>query len=213
MPRWFLAIFGFFLSWWGAFILSAIDSSLLFFVPFGNDAVVVYLAARNRDLFWLYPLIMTCGSVLGAAGTYWIGKKAGDAGLTRLVSERRLDRLKARVRNAGAGTMALAAVLPPPFPLSPFVLVCGALEVNSVLFFSTFAGMRVVRFGAEAVLARWQGEHVLTVLRSDTVQNVIIGFVVVAVAGTIVSGIVLWRRTRGGRTPRSRRAATARKAR
>ena len=48
---------------------------MLFFLPFGVDAVVIYLAARDRDLFWIYPLLATAGSLVGAALTYWIGRE------------------------------------------------------------------------------------------------------------------------------------------
>jgi hypothetical protein len=47
----FAPFFGFFLSWWGAFILAALDSSLVFFIPIANDALVVYLTARNPRMF------------------------------------------------------------------------------------------------------------------------------------------------------------------
>ena len=36
------------------------------------------VSARRPELFWLYALLATLGSVIGAAGTFWIGKKAGD---------------------------------------------------------------------------------------------------------------------------------------
>jgi hypothetical protein len=55
--------------------------------------------------------------------------------------------------------------------------------------------VRLLRFGAEAVLARVYGRGVLRVLQSDVFQIVVIGFVVIALAGTIVSAIVLWRST------------------
>ena len=71
------------------------------------------------------------------------------------------------MRNAGAGTLRDFALLPPPFPLTPFVLACGALDVNRALFFSVFTAMRLVRFFAEAALARWQGARFLMVLESD----------------------------------------------
>jgi membrane protein YqaA with SNARE-associated domain len=196
MTKLFHSMFGFFLTWWGAYLLGAIDSSLLFMVPFGNDALVVYLVARDRGLFWLYPLITTAGSVTGAAFTYWLGKKAGESGLERFVPARRLADVKSRVRSAGAIAMALPAVLPPPFPLTPFVLTCGALEVNAPRFFSVFAAARLIRFGTEAILARRYGNGVLDLLMSDAVQLVIVGLIVLAVGGTIVSGILLWRRTR-----------------
>ena len=192
------ALFGFFLTWWGDVLLAALDTSVFFFLPFGNDALVVYLAASHRSLFWLYPLLATAGSVLGAAGTYWIGLRAGEAGLPRFVPKRQLERLKNRVSNAGAVAMAVPAALPPPFPLTPFLLTCGALEVNRWRLFVAFTGARIVRFGIEAVLARTYGKHVIRVLESKTFEYVIGVFIVAAVVGTAISAVKLWHRTRRG---------------
>ena len=97
--------------------------------------------------------------------------------------------------------MAIPALLPPPFPLTPFVLTCGALIVIPWRFFVTFASVRLLRFGAEAVLALVYGRGILRVLRSDAFRMVVIVFVVIAILGTIASAVVLWRS--------SRRAATA----
>jgi hypothetical protein len=49
----FLSFFKTFLTWWGLLLLGALDSSLVF-IPFGSDAVVVYLSARNPTSFWLW---------------------------------------------------------------------------------------------------------------------------------------------------------------
>src|ERR1041385_2105568 len=159
----FSAAFHFFLSWWGAYLLAALDASMVFFLPFGIDAVVIYLCARNSMLFWIYPLLATAGSVTGAAITYWIGKKGGEIGLERLIPERRLERIRHRVQNKGAVAMAFAALMPPPFPLTPFVLTCGALQVDRWIFFGTFAAVRLLRFGTEAALARVYGRGVLRI--------------------------------------------------
>jgi len=194
--RWFFSTFGFLLSWWGALIVSALDSSLLFVLPFGVDALLIYLAARNPKTYWIYPLVMTAGSVAGAALTFWVGVKIGDNELPKFVSVRHLDRLRRRVRNAGAGSLAVSALLPPPFPLTPFVLACGALEVNRSLFFSVFAGMRLLRFGIEAWLAHWQGVRVLKVLQSDVFETVVVALAIVAAIGTVGSTVMLWRQTR-----------------
>jgi membrane protein YqaA with SNARE-associated domain len=171
----------YFLSWWGAFLLGALDSSLVFFLPLGIDTLVIYLAARNEDLFWLYPLLATAGSITGAALTYWIGRTAGEAGLERLVPKRRLERLQSRVRESGAIAFALPALLPPPFPLTPFILTCGA---------------RLARFFVGATLARLYGRGILRVMESDGFRMVIIGLIVLAVVGTAISGAMLWRSTR-----------------
>ena len=210
--RWFFSTFGFLLTWWGALIVSALDASLLVVLPFGVDAMMIYLAARHRDTFWVYPLVVTAGSVAGAALTFWIGVKVGDNGLPRLVSETHLDRLRKKVKNAGAGTLAVSALLPPPFPLTPFVLACGALEVNRTLFFTMFAAMRLVRFFAEALLARWQGVRVLRTLQTDTFKTVVVALAALAVVATAASAVVLWRRTRGARRGASRGNARHRHA-
>jgi membrane protein YqaA with SNARE-associated domain len=192
----FQSLFSFFLTWWGAFLMAALDSSMLFFLPFGIDALVIYLAARNKDLFWMYPLLATAGSLAGAAVTFWIGKKAGEVGLERLVSRKRLERMRGKVKDSGAIAMAVPAMLPPPFPLTPFILTCGALKVDWWRFFLTFGAVRLVRFGAEAVLAVVYGRRVLRILQSDAFQMVVGGFVIVALVGTVISAIMLWRSTK-----------------
>src|SRR5438093_597575 len=94
----FHGAFGFFLTWWGAYLLAALDASMVFFLPFGIDAVVVYLSARDGMFFWMYPLLATAGSVTGAAITYWIGRKVGEMGLERLVPGRHFERFRHRVQ-------------------------------------------------------------------------------------------------------------------
>src|SRR4051812_21553782 len=170
MPSLFGSAFAFFLTWWGAFLLGVLDSSLLFFLPFGIDAVVIYLAARNHDVFWLYPVLATAGSTAGAAVTYWIGAKGGEHGLERLIPERRLERRRTRGKDGGAIAFAAPALPPPPFPLTPFILTCGALAVDRARFFLTFVAMRLLRFGIEALLARRYGKGILRVVQSDQFQ-------------------------------------------
>jgi membrane protein YqaA with SNARE-associated domain len=164
-------------------------------MPFGVDALVIYLAARNQDLFWIYPLLATAGSLAGAAVTFWIGHKIGDVGLERFVAARRLDRFRDRIRRTGAVALALPAIFPPPFPLTLFVLTCGALDVNRRWFFSTFAAMRLLRFGAGAVFARVYGGAILSFVELDAVQFAVVAFITVAVVGTFISAALLWRNT------------------
>ena len=99
--------------------MGVLDASMVFFLPLGIDFVVVLMTARRPELFWLYALLATVGSVGGAAGTFWVGKQAGERGLTRFVSVRRLRRVKARVQR-GTFVVAALALIPPPFPFTPF---------------------------------------------------------------------------------------------
>jgi membrane protein YqaA with SNARE-associated domain len=192
----FLSFFNRFLTWWGVVFIGALDSSLFVFIPFGTDAVIVYMSARNPSLFWVYPLLVTAGSIAGAAVTYLVGVKIGEKGLSKFVSERRLERLRSRLKNIGALAMGLSAALPPPFPLTAFVLTSGALDVGMKRFLAVFTAARLLRFGAEAVLARRYGASVLRMLQSDTAQQIVIGVVIVSILGTGITIARVWRGTR-----------------
>ena len=74
----FSFLLGYFLSPAGVLVLAALDSSLIFFLPLGIDFVVIILSARKPELFWLYALLATAGALVGAAVTYWIGRKIGE---------------------------------------------------------------------------------------------------------------------------------------
>jgi membrane protein YqaA with SNARE-associated domain len=188
-----MSLFRFFLTWWGLIILGALDASLFVFMPFGTDAVVIYMCARDRKLFWLYPLLTTAGSIVGAAVTYQIGAKIGDDGLARFVPKRRLERFRTRLKEIGPVTMGLSAVLPPPFPLTAFILTSGALRVPMARFLLIFATARIVRFGTEALLAQRFGTSLLRIFESEPVQAVAIGLVIIAVVGTAITIVRVWR--------------------
>ena len=97
MRAFFYSLLGYFLTPWGIVLMGALDSSLVFFLPLGIDFAVIILAARKPELFWLYALLATVGSVIGAMVTFWIGRKVGEHGLTRLMKPSRLERVKHRV--------------------------------------------------------------------------------------------------------------------
>lgn len=192
MRAFFFSILGYFLTPAGIVVMGALDASLVFFMPLGIDFVVIIMTARTPDLFWLHALLATIGSLAGAAVTFWIGKKAGEKGLTRLVSERRLQRAKARV-SRGAFVVAALAVIPPPFPFTPFVLASGALAINPWSFFGALALVRVFRFGVEAALASLYGSQILRWMKTPVFQAVVGVFIALAVLGTIVSTVAVVR--------------------
>jgi membrane protein YqaA with SNARE-associated domain len=189
----------------GVVVLAALDSTLFFSLPFGIDAAVIILAARLRDYWWVVPLLATFGSVAGAALTFWMGVKAGEKGLDRWVGdERRLDRIRARIREKGAIALAVLDLIPPPFPFTPFVLAAGALDVDPRTFFGMLIACRIGRFGLEAGLAIRYGRGVLAWLDSDVFHDIVTFFMFVAAVLTTLSMVKLLRSTR---RPTRRRAA------
>ena len=149
MRAFFNSLLGYFLTPWGIILMGALDSSLIFFLPLGIDFAVIILAARKPELFWLYALLATAGSVVGAMVTFWIGRKAGEHGLTRLMKPSRLERVRHRVSHHAGVSVAALAIIPPPFPFTAFVLASGAFGGHPWTFFTTLAGVRAVRFLAE----------------------------------------------------------------
>jgi membrane protein YqaA with SNARE-associated domain len=185
-----------FLSAPGLVTLSALDSSMLFFMPTAIDAAIVIMSARNQEWFWIYPILAVLGSLIGTAVTYALGRKIGEAGLTKWIPKGRLQRVRRQIDHRGAAAMGLAALIPPPFPLTAFVLTSGALGLNSRKFLGAVATARLFRFGLVSVLAVIYGRQILTWLESETFEYVIAGVITVAVAGTAISIYQIAKRVR-----------------
>jgi membrane protein YqaA with SNARE-associated domain len=190
----------------GVPVLAALDSTLFFSLPFGIDAAVVLLSARLHAAAWIVPLLATAGSIVGAWLTFWMGQQIGEKGLDRFVDERRLDKVRDKIRKSGAFTLAVLDFIPPPFPFTAFVLAAGALEVRRATFFVTLAVVRIVRFGAETALAVHYGSSILGWMNSDLFHDVVFVFTVLALLLTVLSAVKLVRSTRdrrGSQPPRA----------
>ena len=207
MREFFATIFGGLLSWWGLWLIAALDSTMVFFLPLAVDIAVVILASRSRELFWLYPILASAGSLCGAALTYYIGRRVGEAGLERYVPKKRLAGFRRRIEEKGAVALPILDLIPPPFPFTACVLAAGALKVNTWLFFVTLFLTRVLRFGAEAVLAYFYGPKIIGWLESDIFEYIGTALFAAAAIGTIVTAIQLVRKSRARGGPPGQRAA------
>jgi membrane protein YqaA with SNARE-associated domain len=198
-------VIAFFISPTGVVALAALDSTVFFYLPLGIDAAIVILAAQMRRSWWIVPLLAALGSVAGAALTFWTGMKVGEKGLDRYVPQKRLHRIRSRVRNSGAIALAVLDLIPPPFPFTAFVIAAGALEVKASMFFATLTFCRLLRFGVEAALAARYGRQILSWLESDLVQDIAAFFIVLAIGLTVFSTVRL---VRSAPHPRSVRVKT-----
>ena len=161
-------------------------SSGLFFPPMDIEAAIVILR-RHSEIVWLLPFLATAGSLLGAAMVFWIGRKIGENGLDHWISPGVLESVRRKVRNKGAVALVLPALLPPPFPLLPFVLACGALSVSATRFFIMFASLRLVRFSVLTALAWFYGRQILSMFQTGTFKTVMAVFAVLIVVGTFTT--------------------------
>jgi membrane protein YqaA with SNARE-associated domain len=207
MRAFLISIFGGLMSWWGLWLIAALDSTMVFFLPVAVDIDVIILASRSRELFWLYPILASAGSLCGAAVTFYIGRRLGEAGLNHFVSKGRLASIRRRIENEGAVALAVLDLIPPPFPFTACILAAGALRVSTRLFFVTLGLTRLLRFGVEALLAHYYGPQIIGWLESDTFEYIGIFLFAVAVLGTAITTVQLIRSTRAHRAPSRQRHA------
>ena len=209
MHRFFSSLFLLFLSPVGLIVLSALDSSMVFYLPMAVEGAVVILTARHRELVWLFPILAAAGSTAGALVTFLIGRKIGEEGLKRWIPDKGLRGIQRKFKEKGALPLATTALLPPPFPLSPILLACGALKVKASSFLILFGIARLIRFSIVGVFAWFYGDWIVRVVDSGTFRTAVTIFIVIAIAGTIYS---IYRIRHHAKKPRSRKSAKARHA-
>jgi membrane protein YqaA with SNARE-associated domain len=203
-------LFSLMLSPAGACLIAALDSTIFVFTPVAVDLSVIFITSRHPNLFWLFPIRVSASSLLGAFVTFYLGGRLGEPGLEHFISARRLKRIKGRLQ--GSGTVAIAALdlLPPPFPFTAFILSAGALKLNTLRFLVAVFAFRIVRFGAEAVLAAIYGRHIVSWMESDAFRYVADSFTAIVLVGTVFVIVQLVRSTRKSRqATRSSRAQDA----
>lgn len=184
---WILRIFRR-LGVFGLLLLSALDSSFLV-LPFGNDLLLVALVSHNRNsLVWIaYVAVSAIGSVIGVLVVDLLMRKAGEKGLERFVSPQKIEKLKAKLENKAGITVFIATLIPPPFPFTPAVMTASALQTpRGKLLTAVFFG-RLLRFGAEAVLALYFGRQVIAFINSDVVSYIVYGIIGIGVVLSTLS--------------------------
>lgn len=196
----FYSFLGYFLTPAGLVAIGILDASIVFYLPFGVDFVAIIMTARRPEWFWLYALLATIGSTLGSAGTYWVGKKIGETGLSRFVRERQVQRVRAHL-DRGAFVVAALGVIPPPFPFTAIVMGAGAFELRAWTFFAWLTVARLLRFVCETALASYYGSQIIRWMKTPTFEAIVGGFIVLVVVGTIVSAILVWRSADDRRNP------------
>jgi membrane protein YqaA with SNARE-associated domain len=139
----------------GLFLISIPDSSFVPLpIPGITDIMIIVLAAQHMN--WLLLILLaTMGSALGGFFSYKVGHSGGMAFLEKRIPPRIFKRVTGWMENHNILSVALPAILPPPMPLSPFVLAAGALNMSRNKFLATFTISRAIRHA----IAAWLGIH------------------------------------------------------
>lgn len=180
----------------GEVLLGVADASVIP-TPGSLDILIILLVGSEPQRWWVYVLAATIGSTLGAYLTFRIGEQTGKEGLQNRIPEKKLKKVYRWSEKYGMGAVVVPALLPPPFPLSPFLLAAGAMQVPKKKFLSAYAGGRVVRYGIVAWLGRMYGKSLIHGLQQYS-QPIIWALIGLAVLGGIAATIYVIHRKHQG---------------
>src|ERR1700691_1008675 len=178
-----LAVFFFSLGGFGLLLLGVLDSSFLF-MPLGNDLLVMALTAAHPSRMLYYTLMATVGSVAGVDFTRWVSAKGGRKGIEGDRKSKRIAYVERKVKKHGGIAIATAALMPPPFPFTHFIVVAGALQYPLKRMLLIITACRAVRFATEGVLARIYGRRIISMAQSPYVERFILVLVVISIIGS-----------------------------
>jgi membrane protein YqaA with SNARE-associated domain len=192
----FLFSFGLF----GVFLVSIVDSS---FVPLPlpgiTDIMIIVLAAQHHS-WLLLVLLATGGSALGGYFSYQVGQSGGMAFLEKHVPPRIFKSVCEWMESHAILSVALPAILPPPMPLSPFVLAAGALKMSRKKFLTTFTISRAIRHAIAAWLGIHYGRHILHLWNSLSAKYAVPVLIALWTLILVSCGIAFWKLYKTSRT-------------
>src|SRR5436190_23203423 len=125
------------------------------------DVLTLWLAAGHRTLWPYYAVMATIGAVIGGYLTYALGRKGGKEAIQKKLRKDKAEKLFRRFQRWGFGTIVVASLLPPPFPLVPVLLAAGALQYSRKKFVGALALGRSIRYSLVAGLGSLYAQSIM----------------------------------------------------
>jgi len=183
MPHWLIHLGAI-----GVFTVSLLDSSVIPLPVPGSTDMLLLLLVANRGNPWLLGAAAISGTLIGGSLTWSAGRKGGETMLQRYVPKRFLAPITRWMKRNGMLTVSVAAILPPPIPLLPFLLSAGALGVSRNRFLIGFGVARSARYCLMVWLGVTYGRRVIRAWAQYLAgwsQVVIWSFVGLLIAGAV----------------------------
>ena len=182
----------------GLILLGLADNSLIP-LPGSVDILTIWLAAHHREPWPYYALMATIGAVLGGYITYALARKGGKDALERKLSKRTAVKVDKALERWGFYAVAVPAILPPPFPIVPFLIAAGALQYPTRKFLAALAVGRGIRFAILASLGAMYGTYIVRFF-SQYYKPALAILIGLAVLGGVMS-LVSYYKSRASRKP------------
>jgi membrane protein YqaA with SNARE-associated domain len=172
----------------GLLLLGLADNSLIP-LPGSMDVLTIWFAVHHHNQWLYYAAMATLGAVIGGYVTYRLARKGGKAALEHRLGHRGADAFYQRFERWGFWAVAVPAILPPPFPLVPFLLAAGAMQYSRKKFVAALTLGRSLRYGVLAYLGVHYGRHFLRFFNKYTKPTlfVLIGMSLIAGIAALVT--------------------------
>jgi len=165
----------------GLIPLGIIDNSIIP-ITGSMDVVTVLLCAQGKDWWPYYSFMAVVGSVLGGYITYRLARGESKGRLGKILSRSKIKGFKQLFEKWGFSAIVIPAVLPPPFPIVPFLIAAGATQYPRGKFIAALALGRSVRYITLGVLGFLYGHWILRLLREHVYMIAGIGGAIIALS-------------------------------
>jgi len=173
----------------GLLLVSIVDSSFVPLpIPGVTDIMLIVYAAAHENVFLLVA-VATVGSALGGLISHAVGQAGGMGFLHKHVPPKLLARVTHWMEENAILAVSLPALLPPPMPLSAFVLAAGAVKMSRKKFMWAFTLSRLVRHALAVWLGVVYGRQVLRLWSHFTSKW---GVTILVVVWTVILGFTAW---------------------
>lgn len=170
-------------------------------LPGSMDVFTIWLAASNRDLWFYYAIMATVGALVGGYLTYALARQGGKEGVEHRFDKKKAEKLFKKFEKRGFWTIAIACMLPPPFPLVPVLIAAGALQYDRKMFLAAIATGRGIRFTVVAGMGAIYGNAIVGFFRQyyEPALYTLLGLAVVGSAVAIFQYMKYRQRRQGAR--------------
>ncbi len=181
----------------GLILLGFADNSIIP-LPGSMDALTIILSAHQKAWWPYYATMATIGGMAGGYATYALGAKSGEAALEKKLPKKKAEKIYKIFNRYGFWSLFVPALLPPPVPFSPFLMVAGALKYSKRNFFIAVGAARAIRYGLLAWLGSIYHKQIFSFFH-HYYEPILWAVIAIGVIGGIAALWWIWKRKREGK--------------
>lgn len=190
----------------GLILLGLLDNSP-FPVPGSMDALTIILSAHQKAWWPYYATMATVGGILGAYLAFALGREGEEEALEKKLPRQKAEKVRKIFDRYGFWSLFVPALLPPPFPFSPFPLVAAAMKYSRKKFLIAVGTARGIRYFILAYLGSRYSKQIFGFF-----HHYYKPLLWLAIGLAVSGGLALWwtwKRKRGIRKPKDTPAKAA----